>query len=134
MSSKGLAKAKELRKRGGEGGAAAPAAKRQKITAVVQSNRSLLLNTQPEILRKVYSFLSLKEALPLCQVHRQFNEAPNDIYQYSFIMQEGTLKNLGFDQNYCTQYLMNQSRVLANPIDIENLRAVLRNETLPSID
>ena len=46
----------------------------------------LLLETLPEILRKVYSFLSLKEALILRRTHRQFNEAANDLYQYSFIM------------------------------------------------
>jgi hypothetical protein len=36
---------------------------------------SFLLETQPEILREVYSFLRLKEALVLSHVHRQFNNA-----------------------------------------------------------
>ncbi len=48
--------------------AAAPATKRQEITPVVQSTQSPLLDTQSEILRKVYSFLFLKEALPLGQL------------------------------------------------------------------
>jgi hypothetical protein len=36
--------------------------------------RSLLLDSQPEILRKMYSFLALKEALVLRRTHR------NDIF------------------------------------------------------
>ncbi len=39
-----------------------------------------------EILRNVVSFLELKEALKLCRTHRGFNNAANDIFQYSFIM------------------------------------------------
>ena len=82
MSSKSEEKTKHS-----EGGAATPAAKRQKTNAIVhhQSNRSLLLRAQPEILWKVYSFLALKEALILRQVHCKFNEESNDIYQYSVI-------------------------------------------------
>ena len=106
--------------------------KRQKITAIVQSSRSFLLDTHPEILRKVYSFLSLKEALSLRQVHRMFNGASNDIFQYSFIMNEDVMKNHGFDRVYAGEYERNQTQALCNLRNYENLRAVLRNETLKS--
>lgn len=79
------------------------AAKRQKTGMP----HSLLLDTQPEILRKVYSFSSLREVLPLCQVHRQFNEARNDIYQCSFITWKDTLLNRGFEI-FILKYIKNQ--------------------------
>ena len=73
------------------------------------SSSSLLLGTQPEILRKVHSFLSLKEALVLRQVHRQFNEeSSNDIYQYSFIMNFELMEKRGF--NLINHYLNRQTR------------------------
>jgi hypothetical protein len=74
--------------------AALIAAKRQKTVP----HPSLLLGAQPEILWKVYSFLSLKEALLLChQTHRHhFNELSNDLYQYSLIMIEDTMKERKF--------------------------------------
>jgi hypothetical protein len=64
----------------------APAAKTQKMTTIVQSNHSLLLETCPEILRRDYSFLNLKEALVLRRTHRQFHQASGDIFQYSFVI------------------------------------------------
>ena len=111
-----------------------PNAKRQKTSnTATDSTRSLLLDSQPEILRTVYSFLTLKEALPLRQVHRKFNnELCNDLYQYSFIVDSDALKERGFDRNYRTNYLMNQTQGLCNLVDNENLQAILRNETLPS--
>ena len=129
MSSKRALKAKEPRE--SEGAAAVPTAnKRQKSsTDAHQSDRSLLLQAQPEILRKVYSFLSLKEALILRQTHRQFNEAANDLYQYSFIMNENVLKRQGIAGNDYF-YTSKQTKTVCNLVDNENLRALLRNETL----
>jgi hypothetical protein len=47
------------------------ASKRKKIAVLVQTNHhSLLLDSQPEINRKIYCFLMLKEALVLRQTHR----------------------------------------------------------------
>jgi hypothetical protein len=63
MSSKRVANAKHPP---GEGGAAPlprplPASKRQNIMPIEPKlNHSLLLQAQPEILRKIYSFLRLK--------------------------------------------------------------------------
>jgi len=45
---------------------------------------------------RLFSFLQLKEALVLRQVHRQFNEARNDLYQFSFHMNFNVLKMQGF--------------------------------------
>jgi hypothetical protein len=63
---------------------------RTNMASIVQSDHSLpLLCAQPEILRKVSSFLALKalkDALILRQVHRKVNEGSNDFFQYSFIM------------------------------------------------
>ena len=112
-----------------EGGASAPAAKRQKTV----TQHSLLLDLQPETLRKVCSFLFLKEALVLCQAHRRFNESSNDIYQYSFIMGHAPLTRQGFiDVVMVSKYMHKLIRGLCNLVDNENLQAVLRNETLPS--
>lgn len=106
--------------------------KRQKSsTDAHQSDRSLLLQAQPDLLRKVYSFLSLKEALILRQTHRQFNEAANEIYQYSFIMNENVLKRQGIAGN--DFYTSKQTKTVCNLVDNENLRAVLRNETLDTL-
>lgn len=113
--------------------ATAPAAKRQTITAsIVQSNRSLLLQSQPEILRNVYSFLKLKEALVLRQVHRQLNNASNDIFQYSVIMSYDAMKRQGFLDGYICEYMNKQEKALCNLPDNQSLQAVLQNETLPS--
>jgi hypothetical protein len=95
---------------------------------------SLLLKAQPEILWKAYSFLSLKEALLLCQTHRHhLNELSNDLHQYSFIMNEDTMKERGLVRNTVDKYMFNQSRGLCNVADNDYLRAVLRNETLPYV-
>lgn len=124
MSSKSVSKAKEPRDGNGAASSAPPSstAKRQKI--VQASSRSLLLESRPEILRKVYSFLTLKEALVLRRTHRRFNEASDDIFQYSVIMSRD------IDPNCCFDYLNKQDRVFCNLSDNDNLRAVLRNETL----
>jgi hypothetical protein len=112
------------------GAAALIAAKRQKTVP----HPSLLLEAQPEILWKIYFFLSLKEALLLCQTHRHhFNELSNDLYQYSFIMNEDTMKEQGLVRNTVDKYMFNQSRGLCNLADNDYLRAVLRNETLPYV-
>ena len=117
----------------GGGGAPVPTDKRQKTNEPADTAHSLLLDIQPEILRKVCSFLRLKVALSLRQVHRKFNnELCTDLYQYSFIMYSDALKERGFDKNYCANYLMNHTLGLCNLVDNENLQAVLRNETLPS--
>lgn len=54
MSSTGVEKRKSAAAQAAE---AACASKRQKITIIVQSNQSLLLNFQPEILRREDGFL-----------------------------------------------------------------------------
>jgi hypothetical protein len=54
--------------------------KRQKTKESALPEGSFLLETQPEIVRREYSFLMLKEALILRQMHRQFNNTSNDLY------------------------------------------------------
>lgn len=53
MSSKNGKKREAPSDNGGGATAAPTASKRQKITTIVQSTHSLLLNTQPEIFREV---------------------------------------------------------------------------------
>ncbi len=119
-----------------EGGGAPslfPTAKRQKTSNNGSDfTRSLLLETQPEILRKVYSFLMLKEALVLRQTHRQFNYASNDLYQYSVLMDYDVMVNRGFNNDFIDEYMRKQRKGVYSLLsDNESLRAVLRNETLP---
>ena len=112
-------------------GAPVPTSKRQKTNnnnAVAE--QSILFNTHPDILRKVYSFLTLKEALVLRRTHRHFNESSNDIYQYSVIMNDIALEKQGLVDKERTKYLASQTQGLCNLVDNENLRAVLRNESL----
>jgi hypothetical protein len=134
MSPKRVANAKHPP--GEDGVAPLPASKRQKITPIEpQLNRSLLLEAQPEILRKIYAFLMLKEALVLRRAHRRFNNASNDLYQYSFITTELVMERQGFFNHYfINEYMDLQTQMLCNLPDNENLRALLRNETLPSSD
>ena len=103
-------------------GAPVPTSKRQKTNnnnAVAE--QSILFNTHPDILRKVYSFLTLKEALVLRQTHRQFNESSNDIYQYSVIMNDLDLEKQGLVDKKRTMYLASQTQGLCNLVDNENL-------------
>lgn len=91
--------------------------------------RSLLLETRPEILWHIYSFLELKDALIL----RHFNNTTNDLYQYSFVMNYDTLNKRGLSElddswNFFLP-MSKQTRALCNA-DSQNLRAVLRNESL----
>lgn len=137
MSSKGATKAKQP---WGDDSVALmlpTATKRQKTNATdTVIERSLLLNSHPEILRKMYSFLSLKEALVLRRTHRQFNDSRNDIFQYSFILCEEALKERGLGDSDIDRMVYEgrmTHALLTNP-DIGNLRAWLRNETMvPSV-
>lgn len=113
------------------GSVEAPTAKRQKSNDGAEDQHSLLLEMHPEILRKVYSFLELKEALFLRQTNRRFNNASRDIFQYrSFIMNDDALEKRGFVATDRIRYTLKQETLLCNLPDAENLRAVLRNETL----
>lgn len=127
MSSEGRGKREASRN---DGGAAAPTSKRQKSSianhGVHQSNPSFLLDSSPEILGKVYSFLFLKEALILRQVHRHLNDAANGIYQYSIITSNKNMrKDQGFEWDTAIKYMQGQHLVLCNISNDENLRAVL---------
>lgn len=102
--------------------ASGPSIKRQKTESIVQSNRSLLLDAQPEILRKVYSFLSLKEALVLRQVYRRFNGAANDLCQHSVIMNKDALKRLGFTHT-------GNSSILSYTYISKNMHSVILSTT-----
>lgn len=129
MSSKGGAKRKASRKSDitKTGGAPAPAAaKRPKH----ETPHSLLLNTRPEILRKVFKFLPLKDALKLCRVHRFFNNARNDIYQYSVIVKHPPTSRKHPTKRRRHSYLFNQKIALCNVSNAQHMRALLRNETL----
>jgi hypothetical protein len=92
MSSKsGGEKAKEEPRDGGGARWLQLTAKRHQKSTHAEEHQptSLLLQAQPEILRKIYSFLTLREAPVLRQTHRQCNDTENEIFQYSFIMNEG---------------------------------------------
>lgn len=112
----------EKQPRQDDGGASVPlpAAKRPKT-----NTDSLLLRTESVILRKILSFLTLKEALPLRQVHRQWNQASSDIYRYSVIKRGMCNESISKES-----YLFKQRRALCDINDAEKIRAVLRNETL----
>lgn len=98
-----------------------PAHKRQK-TSVNAEHTSSLLKCSPEVLRNVYSFLNLKEALVVRHTCRQLADTANDIFRYSFIMDK--IQQMRVNWNI-------QKRIICNPVSIDNLRAVLCNETLP---
>lgn len=131
MSSESGGKAKEPR----DGSKMAPpTAKRHKSNGAGRTQCSLLLeplDTQPEILRHMYSFLSLKEALVLRLTHRQFNDDANDLYRSSYLMNPDILKERGLSCDDRLNYMKKQHRALCNLSD-ENLRAVLRNKTIDS--
>lgn len=92
MSSERVEKAKEPP---ADTSVAPPSSKRQKINATAENQPCFLLGTQPEIIRNVYSFLELKEALVLRRTCRHFSNASRDIFQYSFIVNEDYLRNRG---------------------------------------
>jgi hypothetical protein len=64
------------------------------------------------------------------QTHRKFNESRNDLYQYSVIMERYALM---IEQGYYhgNKNIEAQVITLCNLSHDENLRAVLRNVTLP---
>lgn len=130
MSSKRAEKAEEPR---GGSEEAPPHAKRQKSNHNAAENQTcLLLETRPsDILRNVYSFLTLKEALPLRSTCRRLNDERGEIYQYSvIIMNRNVLVQRGLTISKSLLYVMEQERALKNISDSGNLRALLRNETL----
>jgi hypothetical protein len=109
-----------------------PSAKRQR-NPLFQKVLSFLRLKRTFLGRFTYSFLILKEGLILRHVHRQFNEARNDMFPYSFVMNKDALKRQGFAvNNVIKEYMTSQTQALCNLSDTENLRAVLLNETLPS--
>jgi hypothetical protein len=64
------------------------------------------------------------------QTHRKFNEASNDLYQYSVIMERYALM-IEQGYYYVNKNIKAQVITLCNlSDDDENLRAVLRNVTL----
>jgi hypothetical protein len=61
--------------------------------------------------------------------------ASNNLHQYSFIMSERVMERQGFTNLYLINESMDlQAQMHCNLPDNENLRALLRNETLPSSD
>lgn len=111
------------------GDASTPAAKRQKV----ESPHSLLLDTiRSDILRKVCSFLTLKEAVVLRRACRQFNKSSKDLYECSIVMERDDLTRRGFTEREISKYMRYQIQGFCNLPDGESLWAVLRNKTLPS--
>ncbi len=108
-----------------------PTSAKRSLRLVVESNYPHAPTPAPDIRSKVHTFLAVKEALVIRQAHRQLNEAANDIYQHSFIMTyDAMAENDGEFDESVMDYLDNQTQMLCNLLDAENLRAVLRNETL----
>jgi len=107
-----------------------PLAKKQRLVPVPQP--SLLLDSYPDILENVYSFLTLKEALVLRRTCRQLNN-DTDIFRCSLIVDSNMVARIKFDQAhaYHVRYLDLQERALYNLTRTADLRALLRNETLP---
>jgi hypothetical protein len=65
------------------------------------------------------------------QTHRKFNESSNDLYQYSVMMDRHALM-IEQGYYYVNKNIEAQVITLCNRSDDdENLRAVLRNVTLP---
>jgi len=90
----------------------------------------LLLDFQPEIMRKVYSFLMLKDALVVRRTCRQLNNHANDIFRYSHIMDIDKMRQRKYASIDNWKYLRIQDRVLCNLGSNDYLRAVLQNEHL----
>jgi len=111
-----------------------PAAKRSRTTpresVPAEREPSYLLECRPEILRNVYSFLLLKEALELRRTCHQLHGDNVDAFQYSYLVHAETLNNHGLPKSIISTYLMNQKRVQCNLANADQLRALLRNETL----
>jgi hypothetical protein len=115
MSSLSAKKTKHLPSEGRwPGGASDQAAEDKEIGSTVPEC-SFLLSTQPDILRKDYSCLTVKEALVLHRTHRQYNEASN---YYPFlcsynIMNDAGLNMLGFtDYDFIDEYMEKQKEAL----------------------
>lgn len=119
--------------RNNDGGAPSPTDKRQKTNEPAETALSFLLDTGPEMLRKMYSFLTLKETLILRRTHRQFNESSNDIYQYCFIMNHDALEKRGLGNSDRDNYLEKQRLELCSISNAENMSALIRNVTLDSV-
>lgn len=85
----------------------------------------LLLDFGPEIMRNILSFLKLKDGLEVPRTCRRLHneETSNNVFRYCYIQDPGV----------CVyKYIRNQYRILCNPISLDNLHSVLRNETLPA--
>lgn len=100
-----------------------PAEKRTKTT---DTRMPCLLLDAPEILRNVYSFLTLKEALPVHRTCRHLRQNDLDVFQYSYIV-----PSPGYHNPAREKYDRAQNHVLCNLGSTDALRAVLRNKTLP---
>jgi hypothetical protein len=71
----------------------------------------------------------LKEALPLGQVHHQFNNAASDIYQYiSFIVTNSFIATNMFSELVGLTYKHKETFFVTLWLDAKDLRALLRNE------
>lgn len=101
-------------------------AKRIKTTDTRTS--SLLVDT-PDIMKNVYSFLSLKEALEMRRTCRHLRANDCDLFQYCVI---AIVDKYGFRSLGHGKERLSAVRILCNLGSAERLRAALCNKTLPS--
>ena len=98
-----------------------PAAKKQRVGE--EQAPCPLLECSSEIMRNVYSFLTLKDALEVRRTCHELHDGNVDVFQYSNLE---TLKDVSVETKW--KYHHEQRFVLCNLGSADKLRAVLRNE------
>lgn len=101
----------------------------------VDTCHSSLLLQYPEILRRVYSFLLLQDALQIrCTCHELHEYNNTDVFRYSCIMERSrSLQKREGTSNEASKYMEIQAYVLCNLDSIDALHALLQNETFKNI-
>lgn len=122
-----------LASEGASAGVEAPEPKRRRRhqEPPPSSSSCLLLESGPELLRCVCSFVSLQDGMGLRRVGRQlYNDA--DVFQYARILKYNEIDRLKIIAHGSkTEYIQKQDRIVSNLVNMVSLRAILRNETLP---
>lgn len=114
--------------RDGNGHEKPPPSKKQRL-APVQSS-SLLLESHPDILGNIYSFLTLKEAVVLRKCCQQLKN-DTTIFRCCNILDDTTVSRVQ-SSNYWQKFRLNrQEKALCNISNSSHFRALLLNKTLP---
>ncbi len=103
-----------------------PAVKKRRVGGVIA--RSPLLECSSEIMRNVYSFLTLKDSLEVRRTCHELHDGNMDVFQYSNLESFPIFPGIPKWKYQCTQ------RVVLCILDsADKLRKLLRNETICKI-